>query len=74
MFVRFNYIAFWVSFYIIDYYFSNHVSQYMLSRNLYPRLDMIKSITKLLESINITYVKVFQSFCLDKDILNEDEK
>ena len=38
------------------------------------RVELLKRITKHLENINIVYVKVFQSLCLEKDILNEDEK
>lgn len=38
------------------------------------RLILVKNITYKLEELNIVYVKVFQSLCLDKNILNEDER
>ena len=38
------------------------------------RLILIKNITYKLEELNIVYVKVFQSLCLDKNILNEKER
>ena len=38
------------------------------------RLELIKNITYKLEELNIVYVKVFQSLCLDKNILNEEER
>lgn len=38
------------------------------------RLELIKNITYKLEELNIVYVKAFQSFCLDKNILNEEER
>jgi predicted unusual protein kinase regulating ubiquinone biosynthesis (AarF/ABC1/UbiB family) len=38
------------------------------------RLELIKNITYKLEELNIVYVKVFQSLCLDKNILNEQER
>lgn len=38
------------------------------------RLTLVKNITYKLEKLNIVYVKVFQSLCLDKNILNEKER
>ncbi len=38
------------------------------------RLELVKSITYKLEELNIVYVKIFQSLCLDKNLLNENEK
>ena len=38
------------------------------------RLELIKKITNKLEKENIVYVKVFQAICIDKDILNNEEK
>lgn len=38
------------------------------------RLELIKNITKKLEELNIVYIKVFQSLCLNDNILNDEEK
>jgi predicted unusual protein kinase regulating ubiquinone biosynthesis (AarF/ABC1/UbiB family) len=38
------------------------------------RLELVKSITYKLEDLNIVYVKIFQSLCLEKDILYPNEK
>lgn len=38
------------------------------------RLELIKNITKKLEELNIVYIKVFQSLCLNDNILNNEEK
>lgn len=38
------------------------------------RLNCIKNITDRLENINIVYIKVFQTLCLEKNLLNENEK
>ena len=38
------------------------------------RLTLIKSITHKLEELNIVYLKIFQSLCLEKNILHQDEK
>jgi predicted unusual protein kinase regulating ubiquinone biosynthesis (AarF/ABC1/UbiB family) len=38
------------------------------------RLELIKNITKKLEEVNIVYVKIFQSLCLHKNILYDEEK
>jgi ubiquinone biosynthesis protein len=50
---------------------SNH-SIYKLPFN--SRLNLIKTITTKLEDINIVYVKIFQSLCLDDNLLYENEK
>ena len=38
------------------------------------RLELIKNITRKLEELNIVYIKIFQSLCLDDDILYDEEK
>ena len=38
------------------------------------RLDLIKNIVIKLEDLNIVYVKVFQSLCINKHILSDSEK
>lgn len=45
---------------------------YKLPEN--DRLTLIKCITNKLEELNIVYLKVFQSLCLEKNILYDDEK
>lgn len=57
------------SFYITNF-FGNKIRR--LPRK--NRVILVKNITKKLEKINIVYVKVFQSLCLEKGILTDIEK
>ena len=57
----------------IKFYFNNFI-YYLYSLPKLNRLELIKKITCKLEKENIVYVKVFQALCIDKDILNNDEK
>ena len=38
------------------------------------KLNCIKKITRRLENTNIVYIKIFQTLCCEKDLLNENEK
>ena len=55
------------------FYFYNFV-YYLYSLPKLNRLELLKKITYKLEKENIVYVKIFQALCIDKDILNNDEK
>ena len=55
------------------YYCSNFI-HYIYRLPSMNRLELLKKITYKLEKENIVYVKVFQALCIDKDILNNDEK
>ena len=57
----------------IKFNFYNFV-YYLYSLPKLNRLELLKKITYKLEKENIVYVKVFQALCIDKDILNNDEK
>ena len=58
----------------IKFYFNNFKRIYIYKLPKNERLTLVKSITHKLEDLNIIYVKVFQSLCLEKDILYENEK
>ena len=74
MFGRFFYLFYIFFSESFKFYFNNLTNSliYKLPKN--NRLILVKSITKKLEDLNIVYVKVFQSLCLEKNILYEDEK
>ena len=74
MFGRFFYLFYIFISESIKFHFNNLINSliYKLPKN--ERLVLIKSITHKLEELNIVYVKVFQSLCLEKDILYENEK
>ena len=55
------------------FYFYNFI-YYLYNLPNINRLELLKKITYKLEKENIVYVKVFQALCVDKDILNNDEK
>ena len=55
------------------FYFYNFIR--LLNRQpRIERLELIKNITYGLEEFNIVYVKIFQSLCLDKNLLKDEEK
>lgn len=74
MFGRFFYLFYIFISESIKFHFNNLINSliYKLPKN--ERLVLVKSITHKLEELNIVYVKVFQSLCLEKDILYENEK
>ena len=74
LFGRFFYLFYIFISESITFYFNNLINSliYKLPKN--ERLTLVKSITHKLEDLNIVYVKVFQSLCLEKDILYENEK
>ena len=74
MFFRFLYL-YWIFVYEFCYFYINN----FFTRTLFglPSIDrvlLVENITEKLENINIVYVKVFQSLCLEKRILTDIEK
>ena len=71
--LRLSYLIYIVTKEIMFFYLNNYVNRIF---NLSPldQLNLIENITNKLEKINIIYVKIFQSLCLDNNILNENEK
>lgn len=57
----------------ISFKFKNIINKFKKLPNV-ERLYLIQNITYKLQDLNIVYVKVFQSLCLDKNILNDDEQ
>lgn len=57
----------------IKFKFNNFKNSLILKLPKINRLELVKSITYKLEEINIVYVKIFQSLCLDNNLLNENE-
>jgi len=52
----------------------NNLILYFKKKELNKRLEFIKNSTKKLENLNIVYIKIFQSLCLNDDILCDEEK
>ena len=74
MFRRFFYIFYIFISETIKFHYNNWICILIFNIPLSPRLELVKSITNRLENLNIVYVKVFQSLCLEKNILYENEK
>ena len=74
MFFRFIYLYLLFVYEYLCFTSKNLFCRRLFGKQLVPRVELVKRITKHLENINIVYVKVFQSLCLEKDILNDDEK
>lgn len=58
----------------IGFYITNLSNHFIYKLPLNSRLNLIKTITTKLEGMNIVYVKIFQSLCLDDNLLYENEK
>lgn len=74
MFFKLSYLS-WLIFYeYLFFHAKNLFTRRIRGEPSMSRVELIKRITDHLENINIVYVKVFQSLCLEKDLLNNDEK
>ena len=73
MFVRLSYLFYIFLSESIKFHFNNFI-YYFAKLPTLERLTLVKSITYKLEELNIIYVKVFQSLCLEKNILYDNEK
>lgn len=74
IFGRFFYLFYIFISETIRFHFNNFIYYYFTKLPTLDRLELVKSITYKLENLNIVYVKVFQSLCLEKNILYDDEK
>jgi len=72
-FLRLSYLIYVVAKEITLFYSTNYINKVYKLPPL-EQLNLTKNITSKLEQINIIYVKIFQSLCLDNNILNENEK
>lgn len=57
-----------------NYYFNNFLSKFFYKIEKKERIELIKNIADKLENINIFYVKILQSLCLNDDLLYKNEK
>jgi predicted unusual protein kinase regulating ubiquinone biosynthesis (AarF/ABC1/UbiB family) len=74
MFRRFLYLFYIFISESFKFYFNNLINSLIHKLPKSERLTLVKSITCKLEDLNIVYVKIFQSLCLEKDILYDNEK
>tara|TARA_Y100000389_G_scaffold10942_1_gene10142 strand:- start:749 stop:2149 length:1401 start_codon:yes stop_codon:yes gene_type:complete len=74
MFKRFCYLFYIFVSESIKFHFLNFKNSLIYKLPKLERLSFVKSITYKLEDLNIVYVKIFQSLCLEKDILYDNEK
>jgi len=58
----------------IKFNLNNLLNKYIFFIPKNERIELIKSITYKLEKINMLYIKIFQSLCLENDYLYENEK
>lgn len=72
-FLRLCYLIYVVTKEVTLFYSTNYINKLYKLPPL-EQLNLTKNITSKLEQINIIYVKIFQSLCLDNNILNENEK
>jgi len=59
---------------IINYKINTYINYYRNVDNDINRLNCIKKITIKIEKINIVYLKILQSICIDNNLLNNIEK
>jgi len=74
MFKKFIDIIFIFTGETIKFNFNNLLNKYFFFIPKNERIELIKSITYKLEKINMLYIKIFQSLCLENDYLYENEK
>lgn len=74
MFLRFIYLFTLIVYEYLCFTINNLFCRRLLGKKPYERVEFIKCITNHLQQINIVYVKVFQSLCLEQDILSNEEK
>ena len=74
IFGRFFYLFYIFISETIKFHFNNLINSLIHKLPKNERLELVKSITYKLEELNIVYVKVFQSLCLERNILYDNEK
>lgn len=72
-YIRIFYLIILLSYEVILYNTKNCI-YYLINKEPEPRLYLIKNVVSKLEKINIVYVKIFQGLCINKNILNNEEK
>ena len=72
-FLRLSYLIYIVTKEVTLFYSTNYINKVYKLPSL-EQLNLLENITSKLEKINIVYVKIFQSLCLENNILNENEK
>ena len=72
-FLRLNYLNYIIFKQVLLFYSNNYLYK-LYDLPPLEKIVLIENITSKLEKINIIYVKIFQSLCLDNNILNENEK
>ena len=72
-FLRLSYLIYIVTKELTLFYSKNYIYKVYKLPPL-EQLNLLENITNKLEQINIIYVKIFQSLCLDNNKLNENEK
>lgn len=61
--------------YTITYFYVNKMlTLYLYKLQHHSRLSLIKALCNKLEKINSVYIKIFQSLCLNEDLLYDNEK
>jgi predicted unusual protein kinase regulating ubiquinone biosynthesis (AarF/ABC1/UbiB family) len=58
----------------IKFKFNNLINKYLKNIPCIERIELLKKITEKLEKINIVYIKLFQSLCINEKILYNNEK
>lgn len=58
---------------ILWFNFTNYIKS-KLNKSVEDRLSLIKNIAEYLEKKNIVYVKIFQSLCINNNIISEKER
>ena len=74
MFSRFIYLYLLFVYEYLCFTSKNLFCRRLFGKQLVPRVELVKRITKHLENINIVYVKIFQSLFLEKNLFTDDEK
>lgn len=72
-FLRLSYLIYIVTKELTLFYSTNYINKVYKLPPL-EQLTLLENITNRLQELNIIYVKIFQSLCLDNNILNENEK
>lgn len=63
-----------ITYSITHFYVNKMLDVYLYKRQPNSRLTLIKALCHKLEKINILYIKIFQSLCLNEDLLYSNEQ
>jgi len=59
---------------ITHFYVNKILTLYLYKQQDHTRLSLVKALCNKLEKSNILYIKIFQSLCLNEDLLYDNEK